>query len=185
MRPAGRALPDAASRCAIDTTTWGCRAGRRSSWRRDRGPRQCRPCGCRRSPDTAAARTVWCSAEVSFLLNVFISEPGRRRTPAQSASVVLDLVERHSAIRGVFAGKAQYPFANHVASHLRCAAAERRGLPRQVALADEEQLGRPVDDAGAAGDRQCGVDLERNFLGLEKPDERSARRGSEPSSTPR
>src|SRR6478672_9836813 len=95
---------------------------------------------------------------------------------SRSSPVVLDLVERYPAIGCVFARKAKYPFANHVAGHLRCAAAELRGLPRQVAFADEEQLGRPVDDAGAAGDRQRGIDFERNFLGLEQPDERSGRR---------
>src|SRR5580693_8437137 len=69
-----------------------------------------------------------------------------------SAPAVLDVLERYPAIGGVFARKAQHPFANHVARHLGGAAAERCGLPGQVAFADEKQFGRPVDDAGAAGD---------------------------------
>src|SRR5271166_6737140 len=103
-----------------------------------------------------------------------------RRVGSRSGPAVLYLIERYPAIGGVFARKAQYTFADHVARHLRCAAAERRGLPGQVAFAGEEQVGGPfndADDAGAAGDRQCSVDLERNFLGLEKPDDRTGRRG--------
>src|ERR1700722_8773795 len=94
-----------------------------------------------------------------------MASPLSQRARRRSAPVLLDLVERYSAVGGVFAREAQHALANHVAGHLRCAAAELRGLPRQVAFADEEQLGRPVDDAGAAGDRQRGIDFERNFLG--------------------
>src|SRR5271163_5069734 len=118
-------------------TTWGCRAGRRRSCRLGRCPRRHRPCACLRSPGTAAVRTVWRSAWRRLFLNEPFRGPG---------AVVLDLVERYSAVGGVFAREAQHALANHVAGHLRCAAAELRGLPRQVAFADEEQLGRPVDD---------------------------------------
>src|SRR5580692_8902950 len=94
-----------------------------------------------------------------------------------SGSAVLDLVEGHAAVGGVFAGESQYSFANYVARHLSCTAAERSGLSRQIALADEHQAGGSVHHARATGDRQCGVDLERHFLGLEKPDQRAAGRG--------
>ena len=90
---------------------------------------------------------------------------------------MLDLVEGHAAVGGVFARESQYPFANDVARHLSCTAAELSGLSGQIALADEHQVGGSVHHARATGDRQRGVDLERHFFGLEKPDQRAAGRG--------
>src|ERR1700722_13166691 len=93
------------------------------------------------------------------------------------APAVLDLVERDAAVGGVLPRKSQYPFANYVARHLGGAAAEMGGLPGQIAFADEHQLGGSVHHARATGDRERGIDLERNFFGLEQPDQRTARRG--------
>src|SRR4051794_17233595 len=46
-----------------------------------------------------------------------------------SALVALDLIERHSAISGVLARKAEHAFADDVARDLGGAAAQRRRLP--------------------------------------------------------
>ncbi|EUA49895.1 hypothetical protein I553_3144 [Mycobacterium xenopi 4042] len=42
------------------------------------------------------------------------------------------LLERHTAIGGVFPRKAQHPLPDHVAGHLGGAAADGNRLPRQV-----------------------------------------------------
>src|ERR1700692_3862029 len=83
------------------------------------------------------------------------SSLGQLRSP--SGAAVLDLVERDAAVGGVLTRKSQYPFANYVARHLSCAAAERSGLSGQIAFADEHQIGRAVHNARATGDRQRGI----------------------------
>jgi hypothetical protein len=69
----------------------------------------------------------------------------RRKELGASALVALDLIERHAAVGGVFAWKAQHPFADDVARDLGGATAERRGLSRQVSLALAEHVVAFVD----------------------------------------
>src|ERR1700761_5147603 len=135
------------------------------------------------SPDSASMHgSHWCPSRAEIDAGATNRERAARcrrsgRLDAASGSAVLDLVERHAAVGGVLARKSQYPFANDVARHLSCTAAERRGLSGQVAFADEHQLGGSVHNARATGDRQRRIDLERHFLGLERPDQRAPGRG--------
>jgi hypothetical protein len=82
------------------------------------------------------------------------------------------LVERHSAVRGIFSGKSGHTFSDHVAGHFINTAAEGDALARQVALSHFEQFMFVVDDTDGSGDLYRGVDLQAGHVGVKEPDDR-------------
>ena len=99
----------------------------------------------------------------------------RGTTDVVLTSAALDLIERHAAVGGEFAGEAEDPFADDVAAPSRCF---RRPASRSAGTGTARRSEEPVpfvDHTGGAGDRQGGVDIELGGLGVEQPDQGARR----------
>ena len=83
------------------------------------------------------------------------------------------LAERHTTVGGVLAGEVQHPLADHVARQLAGATANADRLAGQVSQAGLQALPLCADDPGRSGDRQPGVHLQGDRLGVEKPEKGS------------